>query len=109
MKRPPEKTFIFGVHPLMEAITAGKEIEKVLLARDFKSPEASKLWALIKKHQIPVQRVPKEKLLRYTEKNHQGVIAFPSPITYQPLEQFQFDFQLEHLLLMVQVETNKLY
>jgi 23S rRNA (guanosine2251-2'-O)-methyltransferase len=36
---------------------------------------------------VPAQAVPKERLDRVTRKNHQGVIAFTSPIEFQPLDE----------------------
>lgn len=62
-------------------------MEKVLLQKDLRSPQLPQLKHLIKVFNIPVQYVPKEKLNRITRKNHQGVIAFPSPIIYHKLEQ----------------------
>lgn len=87
MRQRKKDEFIFGMHPVLEAIDSGKEMEKVFLQQDLKGPQISKLRELMKLHGIPYQYVPKEKLNRITMKNHQGVIAFPSPITYQNLEQ----------------------
>jgi 23S rRNA (guanosine2251-2'-O)-methyltransferase len=42
--------------------------------------------ALVKEHNISFQQVPIEKLNRITRKNHQGIIAVISPITYQNIE-----------------------
>ena len=36
-KRPPEKEMIFGVRAVMEAIDAGKVLDKVLVRRDMSS------------------------------------------------------------------------
>ena len=45
------------------------------------------LLNLIKEHKIPLQYVPPEKIERITRKNHQGVIAFISEITYFPVDE----------------------
>ena len=42
---------------------------------------------LVKDMHIPIQRVPVERINRMTKKNHQGVVAFISPIAYQSVEQ----------------------
>lgn len=78
---------IFGIRALIEAIDAGKEIEKVLIKRDLGGELARELFSVLKPTSIPVQRVPIERLNRITKKNHQGVIAYISPITYQKVEQ----------------------
>jgi len=86
-KRPPKGSYVIGWHPIMEALDAGKEFQKVLIQRDEKGERTTALVAQLRELNIPVQRVPKEKLNRITVKNHQGILAFLSPITYQPLEE----------------------
>ena len=74
---------IFGVRAVIEAIQAGKEIDKILVKRDIQSELSKELFAELKGRMIPVQRVPVERINRITRKNHQGVIAFISAITYR--------------------------
>lgn len=77
---------IFGVRAVIEAIQAGTEIDKVLIKKDIQSEVAKELFAVLKQTFIPVQRVPVERIDRITRKNHQGVVAFISPVTYQRTE-----------------------
>ena len=77
---------IFGVRAVIEAIEAGKEIDKILVKRDIQSDLSKELFAALKDRFIPVQRVPVEKLNRITRKNHQGVVAFIAAVTYQKSE-----------------------
>lgn len=77
---------IFGVRTVIEAIQAGKEIDKILIKRDMQSELSKELFAILKGTTIPIQRVPIERINRITRKNHQGVIAFISSITYQKTE-----------------------
>lgn len=76
----------YGIRPVMEAIHAGKEIEKVFIKKDLKGDLFQELFQLLRKRAIPYQFVPIEKLNRITRKNHQGVIAHISSIIYQPIE-----------------------
>ncbi len=78
---------IFGIRAVAEAISAGKEVDKILIRKDLSGELAGELFSLIKGSDIVVQRVPQEKLNSITRKNHQGVIAFISPINYQPIEE----------------------
>ncbi len=48
--------------------------------------EASEIYQLAKRHNIPLQRVPKEKLDRMTRLAHQGVIAISAPVEFYVLE-----------------------
>jgi 23S rRNA (guanosine2251-2'-O)-methyltransferase len=82
----PSQQMIFGLHPLMEAIDAGREISKVLLRKGLAGDMYRELLASLRKHDIPSQAVPVEKLNRVTRKNHQGVIAFVSPVEYVRIE-----------------------
>lgn len=81
-----EKEMIFGIRAVIEAIEAGKEIDKIIMRRELQGDLAKELLALLKSHDISVQRVPTERLDRFTRKNHQGVIAFLSAVTYEHLE-----------------------
>ncbi len=77
---------IFGVRAVIEAIQAGKEIDKVLVKKDIQSDLSRDLFAALKGSSIPVQRVPVERLNRITRKNHQGVVAYISAVVYQHVE-----------------------
>lgn len=79
--------YIFGIHAVQEAINAGKELEKVLVRRGIGSELFNKLLGELHMLNIPVQQVPVEKLNRVTGKNHQGIIAFISEITYHDITQ----------------------
>ena len=84
---PESAALIIGWHPIMEALDAGKEFQRVLIQRDEKSNRTVALLKQLRELEIPVQRVPREKMDRITQKNHQGLVAFLSPITFQPLEE----------------------
>ena len=77
---------IFGIRAVIEAVEAGKEIDRLLIKKDLQGELSKELFSAIKGYDIPVQRVPVEKLNRITRKNHQGVIAFITPVTYQHVE-----------------------
>ena len=100
---------IFGVRAVIEAIQAGKEIDKILVKKDIQSELSRELFAAIRNTRIPVQRVPVERLNRITKKNHQGVVAFISPIVYQRTEDlvpFLFEQGKNPLMLMLDGVTD---
>ncbi len=82
-----QDNLIYGIHPLIETIKAGKEIDKVFIQKGLHGEHFADLFVLLKKCEIHYQLVPIEKLNRITRKNHQGVIAFVSAIAYQPIEE----------------------
>ena len=71
----------------MEAIAAEKDIDKVLLQTKTSSEIHNELFQLLREKEISFQFVPIEKLNRITRKNHQGVVAFISQISYTPLDE----------------------
>lgn len=87
-RRPKEKEMIFGIRAVIEALEAGKVLDKILLRRDMSSSIGRELIDKLNAYQLmaAVQRVPVEKLNQYTDKNHQGVIAFLSPIEFYRVE-----------------------
>lgn len=86
MKQIKEKNMIFGIRAVIEAINAGKEIEKIFIRREMGGDLLKELFDLVQERKIPVQEVPLEKLNRLTTKNHQGVVAYISSIEYQHIE-----------------------
>ena len=78
--------YIFGIRAVMEAIEAGKEIDKVFIRKDLSGELASELFDMTRARGVVTQRVPVERLNRITRKNHQGVIAMMSAVTYHRLD-----------------------
>lgn len=77
---------IFGLHAVIEAIKAGKEIDKILIQRGLNGALFNELRKALQGTDVPYQLVPPEKINRISNKNHQGVIAFISEIEYYHAE-----------------------
>ena len=71
----------------MEAFESGKTIDKIIIKKDLRGESCSSLLSLARERGVPVQRVPIERLNRYTRKNHQGVIALLAAVDYQRVDQ----------------------
>lgn len=78
--------YIFGLRAIIEAIEAGKDIDKILVKTDINGDLARELLGKAKSYGILVRRVPLEKLNRITMKNHQGAIAILAAVPYQNLD-----------------------
>lgn len=78
--------YIYGIRAVMEAIHSGKTIDKILLKKDSNGELYKELFALIREKEINFQMVPSERLQRVTKNNHQGAIAYLSPIDYADFE-----------------------
>ena len=77
---------VFGIRAIIEAIKSGKEIESLYLQRGLTGGIILELRSLLKENEMGFQLVPVEKLNRLTPKNHQGAVAFISPISYDKIE-----------------------
>jgi 23S rRNA (guanosine2251-2'-O)-methyltransferase len=81
-----EKNYIFGIRTIIEAIDTGKTIDKLFIQKGLHNDLFSELWKLVRLKRINYKHVPLEKINRITRKNHQGVIAFISPIDFHNIE-----------------------
>lgn len=78
---------LYGLHPVLEALRAGKTIDKVFIQDDLKNEVLEEIRSMAKELGVSVIRAPKEKLGKLERKNHQGVIAFTSPIEFGDLDE----------------------
>lgn len=78
-----ESDCIFGLRPVIEAIRAGKQIDRLLVKQGLQGPLYHELMTEVKNNNIVYQIVPVERIELVTRKNHQGVLAWLSVIEYQ--------------------------
>ncbi|PBQ34857.1 23S rRNA (guanosine(2251)-2'-O)-methyltransferase RlmB [Sphingobacteriaceae bacterium] len=82
-----EENLIFGTRAVIEAVEAGKDIEKIYIQKGLSNELYHQLRSALKGQAVPIQIVPPEKLKRITDKNHQGVVAYLTEITYYSAEE----------------------
>lgn len=78
---------IFGIRAILEAIEAGKDLDKVFIQKEAQGDLMNELVKNLKKNNINFSYVPIEKLNRLTKKNHQGAIANIAPVSFVSLEE----------------------
>jgi len=81
-----DNSIIYGRHPVLDAIRAGRSIDKVMFHRGTRGEFEKEVRAVCREYDIPLQYAPKERFQKWTGGNHQGVIAFLSIIPYYKLE-----------------------
>lgn len=74
--------YIYGIRAVIEAAEAGKEFDKVLISNTLQSALAPELMTALKSRGILIQKVPVERIDRITRRNHQGVLAILSAVSY---------------------------
>ena len=77
---------IYGTRPVIEAILAGKDIDKVMIQSGLSNDLVKELIAVARNNNVPVVFVPPEKLKRLSTKNHQGVICLLSTVSFASVD-----------------------
>ena len=86
--KPTPSDVIFGIRAVIEAIRSEREINKIMILKGMKKELFQELKEELANKDYYLQFVPIEKLDRITIENHQGVIAYVSPVEYQNIEEF---------------------
>lgn len=79
---------IFGIRAIIEAIQAGKEIDKVFIQKEAQGDLMQELMKTLKKNNVNFSYVPVEKLNKLSKfNNHQGAVASIAPIKFVTMEE----------------------
>ncbi len=81
---------IYGKNTILELLkTEKRNINKIIISKSSnKDVKIDEIISMARSRGIVFQFVPKEKFLQFKDFNHQGVIAYVSPIEYIELEDF---------------------
>ena len=82
-----QSSLIIGRQPLVEALQAGRGIDKILLQKNISGDNIQVIRQLAREQNVPIQVVPPEKLNGLSKANHQGVLAFVARVQYMDLQQ----------------------
>ena len=85
-QRKEKKDIIFGIHPVIEAVKSKQELNKIMIQRGIEKEHFRALKEALADKDYNIQYVPIQKLNHLTAGNHQGVVAFVTPIEYQNIE-----------------------
>lgn len=83
----PKSRLIIGRKPLLEALQNAVNIEKIFLLQTATGEEINAIKKIAREMNIALSLVPQEKLTRFTQANHQGVVAIAGLVEYQPLQE----------------------
>lgn len=81
---------IYGTRAVIEAILAGKDIDKVMVQTGLSNDLSKELISVAHNNNVQIQFVPAEKLKRLSSRNHQGVICLLSPVTFASVDNLIF-------------------
>jgi 23S rRNA (guanosine2251-2'-O)-methyltransferase len=86
-KLPMKDLLIYGIHPVEEALQKGKPMGKILVKKDAQSESLRRLKHNLRSQGVAFQEVPEEALYKHTAQNHQGVVAWLSPVGFLSIEE----------------------
>jgi len=98
--RPAKETNVLaGVHPVREALRAGRALDRVLIARGAGGPRLQEIIDLARERSVPVRFERRESLDRAAHgAAHQGIVAFGAAHRYAELSDVVKDAELLVLL-----------
>ena len=94
-KEQRTSSVLAGIHPVREALRAGRDLDRVLIARGAGGPRLQEIIELARQRSVPVRFEPREALYRASNSaTHQGVLAFGAAQRYAELDQVAGNAQL---------------
>jgi 23S rRNA (guanosine2251-2'-O)-methyltransferase len=85
--RPKKSLLVIGKKAVLEAINAGKPLERIYLQNNIGGKEIGELTKLADQYKIPINKVPEAKLASFNVAQHEGCVALVSKIQYQDLQE----------------------
>ena len=85
--RPSKKSLIIGKEAVIRAIESGTQLDRIYLQNNLHGKAVQEIKSLALEHNIPVNKVPVEKLNGFNISNHQGIVAQIAKVRYQDLQQ----------------------
>ncbi|XVJ65758.1 MAG: 23S rRNA (guanosine(2251)-2'-O)-methyltransferase RlmB [Lacibacter sp.] len=84
--RPKKSSLITGRIPILTALQEGKELERIFMQNNLHGDVAEEIKRTAVKNNVPINKVPVEKLNSFNVANHEGVVALISKVQYQDLQ-----------------------
>jgi 23S rRNA (guanosine2251-2'-O)-methyltransferase len=84
--RPKKNLLIGGITSIIDAMRSGEQLERIYLQNNISSDEADELRRVALEFEVPINKVPFEKIRNFNLENPKGCIAIKSKIKYQNLQ-----------------------
>jgi len=85
--RPPKKTLIIGKEAVMQAIQSGKQLDRIYLQNNMPGKLVEEIKSIALQHNIPINKVPVEKLDGFNITGHEGIVAQIARVQYLDLQE----------------------
>ncbi len=84
--RPKKNLLIGGIASVIEAMKSGEHLERIYLQNTISSADSDELKRVALQFEVPVNKVPFEKIRNFNLENHRGCVAVRSKVKYQNLQ-----------------------
>lgn len=85
-QRPKKNTLVIGREAIIKAMQEGKALDRIYLQSTVHGPVIDEIKQLAADNNVPINKVPVEKLNGFNISNHEGCVAQISKIQYQDLQ-----------------------
>lgn len=85
--RPKKSSLVIGNDAVINALKTGKQLERIYLQQNLGASLVGDVIKLAQQYNVPVNKVPVEKINGFNIQNHEGCVAVISKIQYQDLQQ----------------------
>lgn len=85
-QRPKKNTLVIGREAVIKAMKEGRALDRIYLQATVHGPVIDEIKKLAESSNVPINKVPVEKLNNFNVSNHEGCIAQLSKIKYQDLQ-----------------------
>lgn len=85
--RPKKNTLVIGRQQVITAMQEGLQLERIYLSSTIHGEVIEQVKDLALQYQVPINKVPVEKLNSFNVSNHEGCIAVKAKVQYQNLQQ----------------------
>lgn len=82
-----KEEFIYGIHPILEALRSGREVEKIVVSSALRGQNVAEVRSEAERLSVPMQYVPNDWFRKLGNINHQGAMCYMSAIEYTSIEQ----------------------
>jgi 23S rRNA (guanosine2251-2'-O)-methyltransferase len=77
---------VIGKQAVLEALQTGTQLDRIYITKDVRGMVAEEILSLALQHNVPVNKVPVEKLNGFNVSNHEGCIALIAKVQYHDLQ-----------------------
>jgi 23S rRNA (guanosine2251-2'-O)-methyltransferase len=85
--RPKKNTLVIGRQPVIEAMSTGKQLDRIYLDTKAQGKDIDEVRKLASQFNVPLSYVPTAKLDGFNITNHEGCVAMIAKVQYHDLQE----------------------